>query len=214
MKHYKAEWSVVVTNEQTGEKTRENKSAVWYEAEVWMYHCRASNAISKSRPALSANPLIQIIRGTVPNDIINSDRVKFVQVEAASECAVAPVYVESENGNYRIYPWTPDKPMFRLIVGAFGSELHYWLSDDTDVVWLNSRNMPGNDKVNAILLSNVHDIAITSNTISTSLVGNLGTDTGTVSLRDEIGKLVGMPAVYGDVIYVMSENQRIHAVAR
>jgi len=213
VRHYKAEWTVTVTDSETGQKSRENKSATWHEVEVWMYHSRAGKAISKSSPALSANPLIQMVRGSVPNNL-SSENFQFVRAQAANACAVAPVYVEQENGNYKISPWTDGKPMYRLVVGSFGSELHYWLSDDTNVIWLNSRNISANDTVQKILISNVHDIAITSNVISTSLVGNIDTDTGTISLRDEIGQLGDAAAVYGDVIYVVSSDNRIHAIAR
>jgi hypothetical protein len=130
----------------------------------------------------------------------------------ADVVAMAPVSIEAHDGNTTVYPWDPQKPQHFIVAAAFGREVFYWMRLDESIEIVNHRVF--DSKIQAIIFASVQDIVITERSITTSLLGQGGALTSQVDIPASILPIKGTPALYGDVIYIVSNRNRIIAFGK
>lgn len=139
--------------------------------------------------------------------------VSIVKVRSANGCAVAPAYIEREGEANIIGPVQEGRPLHRVVAAGFGRDVYYWMSTDKAVKLIGHRRADG--EVQAIAFTGYFDLVTTTNSLSTSFVGNTEVeDAMSFDLRQEVGKLVGPPALYGDVLYGLTRKGKVVALAR
>ncbi len=139
--------------------------------------------------------------------------VSIQKIESADAIAVTPAFVVKEGEMNVYYPPEPDKPLHRLVAAAFGSYVYYWTSTDQSVWQSGGRKVDGT--VQAIAFAGLYDMVTTVHSMSTSFVGNVSEgDSTAYYFPDDIGKVMGSPAIYGDVIFVTTNSGEVMAVGR
>lgn len=140
-------------------------------------------------------------------------RITVKEVRSAKSCAVAPAYVEIKEETNIVYPVQPGKPLHRVVAAGFGREIYYWISTDRVVKQVGQRSLDSD--VQSIAYLGLYDLATTTNSLSTSFLGNTGEGNATAySLSGEIEGAVGSPALYGDVIYLLTRSGAVVALGR
>ncbi len=185
-------------------RLREKTEMVWDSLHLAAYGVRSSQIIVDLQTPL----------GKYPAEISYLCDIRRKAVQVADACAVAPVYSEVDGDKTIISP--PKKGQryeHRLIAAAFGKDVYYWLATEKKFSKVGRRQV--DDDVLALLFAHIHDVAVTSTSFSTSLVGNTaGARVSTYILPDEVRPIVGSPALYGDLIYIVSKTGQIAAIGR
>jgi len=184
-------------------KVRERTEIVWKEVSFDAYSARGSQAISSISTPIGRYPTQQ------PGEC----SIYIKNVQQANSCAVAPVYIEQQGETTIISPPQEGKYLHRLIAAAFGRDVYYWISTEQSIAIASQRLVDSN--VQSILFADVHDVVVSSTSLSTSLAGNTQDEnTATYTLPETLRPIVGTPAIYGDVIFVVSRTGQIAAIGR
>ncbi|MCI0731762.1 MAG: hypothetical protein L0332_34265, partial [Chloroflexi bacterium] len=99
------------------------------------------------------------------------------------------------------------------VAAAFDQNVYYWKVTDTRVERIGSRRTDG--PVQAIAYLGTYDLVTTPRSMSTSLVGSVqGGDSTRFDFPGELGAVEGSPAIYGDIIYVVTKSGEVAAIGR
>jgi len=143
----------------------------------------------------------------------NGCTVSTKEIKPANAIAVTPAYVVKEGETNVYYPPEPDKPLHRLISGAFGRYVYYWTVTDRSVWFNGGRTADGT--VQSVAFAGLYDMVTTANSMSTSFIGNVsGGNSTAFFFPANLGSVVGSPAIYGDVVFVTTNSGEVAAVGR
>lgn len=182
---------------------REKTEIVWSELIFMVYGSRSNQVLGSLETPI----------GRYPTQLPGSCYIRLKNVHQASSCAVAPIYTEVVGDTTFIYPPQEGKYLHRMVAASFGRDIYYWLVTENTVSVANTRR--ADSAVQSILFANVHDMVVSSTSLSTSLAGNEdGSEVSSFVLPESVRPIVGTPALYGDVIYVISRTGQLAAIAR
>lgn len=184
-------------------KEREKTEIVWDELFFAVYGARSNEILAS----------IETPVGRHPTQLPGGCDIYIKNVKIAGSCAVAPIYTEKSGDITMISPPQEGQYIHRMIAASFGRDIYYWVSTESAVYVANYRRADSN--VQSIIFANVHDLVVSTTSLSTSLAGNTqDEDTATYYLPDSVKPIVGTPALYGDVIFVVSRTGQIAAIGR
>ena len=184
-------------------KVREKSEIIWDELLFVVYGARNDQILAS----------IETPVGRHPTQLPGGCDIYIKNVRTAGSCAVAPIYTEKSGDMTIIYPPQEGKYLHRLIAASFGRDIYYWVSTESDVYIANHRR--ADSAVQSILFANVHDLVVSADSLSTSLAGNTDDENASsFELPDSVRPIVGTPALYGDMIYVVSRNGEVIAIGR
>lgn len=183
-------------------KVRERTEIKWRELHFIVYGARSKEILASIETPVDEYPL----------QLPSTCEIHIKNVQIASACAVAPVFTEKTGDMTYVFPPQEGKPLHRLVAASFGQDVYYWLSTEHSVSIANHRRVDSN--VQSIIFANVHDMVVAETSLSTSLVGNVDDEESVAfSLKEVgIGSIIGTPALYGDIIYVLSQKGRVFAI--
>lgn len=182
---------------------REKTEIVWDELFFGVYGAKSDQIL-----AAVETPI-----GTHPTQLPNGCDIYIKNVKSADVCAVAPIYTEKSGEITVIYPPQEGKYLHRMVGASFGRDIYYWVSTEDSVSVVNFRR--ADSTVQSIIFADVHDMTVSSTTLSTSLAGNTVDEHATeYVLPESVRPIVGTPALYGDIIYVVSRSGQIAAIGR
>jgi len=175
----------------------------WGELHFFVYHVRQDTLVAH---------VWETVWGTAYKEK-GPCQVSIKEVRAADVCAVAPAHVEIKNDtNYVDLP-RPGKPPHRLIAAGFGRDVYYWISTDRIVKRVGYRGLDSD--VQSLAYLGLYDLATTARSLSTSFLGSTKDGDATLyGLEEEIGGAAGAPAIYGDVIYLLTRAGSVAALGR
>lgn len=184
-------------------KVREKTEIVWDELLFAVYGARSNQILAS----------IETPVGRYPTQLPGGCDIYIKNVKTAGSCAVAPIYTEKSGDMTIIYPPQEGKYLHRMIAASFGRDIYYWVSTESAVYVANYRRADSN--VQSIVFANVHDLVVSATSLSTSLAGNTTDENAsTFVLPDSVRPIVGTPALYGDMIYVVSRTGQVVAIGR
>lgn len=183
---------------------REQTQATWDSLHLQVYKLEGTSSVTSLETPI----------GRYPREYSIMCNISTKNPRTASACGVAPVHVQAADDSIVISPPKKDQQIqHRLIAASFDQDIYYWLSTENSVSMIGQRRADA--KVQSIIFANVHDMVVSTESLSTSLAGNTdGSRVSTYSLPDDVRPIVGTPALYGDVIYVVSKTGRIAAISR
>ncbi|MBK9748842.1 MAG: PQQ-binding-like beta-propeller repeat protein [Chloroflexi bacterium] len=184
-------------------KVREKTEIVWSELDFSVYGVRSNRVIASLETPI----------GRYPTQLPGGCRILIKNVQQASSCAVAPVYTEKSGDTTIVSPPQEGKYLHRMVAASFGRDVYYWLVTESAVSVASYRRSDSN--VQSILFANVHDMVVSATSLSTSLAGNTtDDDASTFVLPESVRPIIGTPALYGDIIYLVSRTGQVVAVGR
>ena len=198
------EWEARTRYQDSDGKSKEKVHRdQWQEVHFYVYGARSNKILANTQFGVS---------GTLPPDDIKS-KTKVVEVRAANAVAVTPAYVEITEGANICYPPLEGKPLHRIIAVGFDRDVYYWTCTDKILKQIGWRDAGGN--VQSIAFAGLYDIVTTSDTLSTSFMGNTEEGNATAYvLKPAVNNVVGSPAFYGDMIYLLTNSGEVVAVGR
>jgi hypothetical protein len=184
-------------------KWREKVEIVWSELTFYVYEVHFNQVVADLTTPV----------GRYPTQLPGGCEIRIRNVQHANSCAVAPIYSEMSGDTTLISPPIEGQAVHRLVAAAFGRDIYYWVITQDTVRVANTRRVDSN--VQSIVFANVHDMVVSATSLSTSLVGNTDTEDAAVyDLPSDVRPISGTPALYGDVIYVVSRSGQVAAIAR
>jgi hypothetical protein len=186
-----------------GRQETEYTTVKWDELDICVYDGRTINPLGE-------------FRTPIPNKIYYEPTTQWdvkVSIESADIVAMAPVTIDTTGGALTIYDYQPGQPRHFIVAAAFGKDVYYWVRLDRTVEIANHRQF--DSKVQSIIFASIQDIVITQSSLSASLLGQTGGDFGyTWKIPKEVGSVVGTPAFYGDVIFVLTQSGEVVAIGK
>lgn len=174
----------------------------WVELHFFVYNVRNQEIVAHTR---------DIASGTAYRENEHCS-VYIKDIRLANACATGPAYSEKRGDTRYFSLHKPDKPLHRIIAAAFGRDIYYWVSTLQKVELIDHRYADNN--VQAIAFLGLYDMVTTSNSISTSFIGEVTSDSTTFHFPENISAITGSPAIYGDVIFVTTGTGSVAAIGR
>ncbi len=174
----------------------------WVELHSFVYNVRNQEIVAHAR---------DIASGTAYRESEHCS-VYIKDICLANACAVGSAYSEKRDDTRYFYLHKPDKPLHRIIAAAFGRDIYYWVSTLQKVELIDHRY--ADSDVQAIAFLGLYDMVTTSNSISTSFIGEVTSDSTTFHFPDSLSAITGSPAIYGDVIFVTTGDGSVAAIGR
>jgi hypothetical protein len=200
---YTARCPVRVRTYEDGRRETEYETVHWDELSVGIYEVHSTQPVGELQSPIPGKTYYQVT---------NQCDVKANYV-SADIVALAPVSIERSGGNTIVSPYNERGPMHFIIAAAFGRDVYYWLRLDDSIEIANYRQ--ADSKVQSIILAHIQDIVVTERSFSAALIGQQGGEFGsTWRIPSELGPIVGTPALYGDVIYVVAQSGDVVAIGK
>lgn len=186
-----------------GRRREQVERKTWGELHLYVYQVRHNKVVAHYSDLLwgtayAANQACQ---------------VTIQDVQAARACAVTPTYIERDGDSNVFYPPVDGKPLHRLVATAFDRDIYYWISTHDTVKPVGYRRV--DSAVEAIAYVGLYDLATTSGSLTTSFVGKTVDGNATaLAMPPDLKGTVGAPALYCDVIYLLSNAGGVIALGR
>ena len=175
----------------------------WGELHFLVYNVRQTSMVAH---------LQKVIWGTAYEENKNC-RTTIGEIRTANAMAVSPTNVTSRDDITYYGAPVSGRPPHRVIAAAFGRDVYYWASTDKSVETIGWRNAGGN--VQSIAYTGRYDLVTTSDTLSTSFLGNTEYGNATAHvLKPAVKNVVGSPALYGDIVYLLTQEGQVVALGR
>jgi len=186
-----------------GRKKEKVERRQWDELHFFVYAARSDQQVAHTW---------EVVDGTAYEEG-SGCKIQIQQVRAANACAITPTYVEIRDGvNVFGTPGNEEAPHL-LIAAAFDRDIYYWLITDEYVKRVGYRLADSN--VQSIAYLGLYDMVTTQNSLMTSFIGNVTSGNATAFIfPNDLGVVVGSPAIYGDLIYVTTQSGEVAAIGR
>lgn len=179
-------------------------STTWIELNLSIYNARSNQMVADLN---SYAPTF-----TYPTKLPQGYRIEETR-KSADVVALAPVYIETSSKGTIISPPQDGLPIHLIVAAAFGRDVFYWISLHDRVQVANYRRADSN--VRAIIFAYIQDIVVTEKSFSSSLLGQTWDENSyTLEIPTNLQPIAGHPALYGDIIYVVSQSGEIAAIGK